>query len=47
MLIGNWDVVATIEPNATRQGGKDTGANRIVRGPGVCSVIQNYYTDGH
>jgi hypothetical protein len=46
MLIGNWDVVATIEPNATRKGRKDTGANRIVRGPGGRSVIENYYTDG-
>jgi hypothetical protein len=46
MLIGNWDVVATIEASPTRKGRKDTGANRIVRGPGGRSVIENYYTDG-
>jgi hypothetical protein len=46
MLIGNWDAVATIEPNATRKGRKDMGTNRIVPGPGGRSVIENYYTDG-
>jgi hypothetical protein len=47
MLLGNWDVVATLEPNAIRvKGRKDTGTNRIVLGPGGRSVIENYHTDG-
>jgi hypothetical protein len=47
MLIGNWDVVASLEPSVTRaKGRKDKGSNRIVLGPGGRSVIQNYHTDG-
>jgi hypothetical protein len=46
MLIGNWDVVASLEPSATTKGRKDRGSNRIVLGPGGRSVIENYHTDG-
>lgn len=47
MLVGNWDVVATREPSATRPKGlRDTGKNRIVLGPGGRSVVENYHTEG-
>jgi hypothetical protein len=47
MLVGNWDVVATLESSSARpRGRKDAGANRIVLGPGGRSVVENYHTDG-
>jgi len=47
MLVGNWEVVATREPNTTRPKGlRDTGTNRIVLGPGGRSVVENYHTEG-
>ena len=47
MLVGNWEVVATREPSATRPKGlRDTGTNRIVLGPGGRLVVENYHTEG-
>jgi hypothetical protein len=52
ILVGSWNVFATLEPSAAKpKGRKDIGANRIVLGPVVLgpggrSVVENYHTEG-